>query len=97
MVDTCSSSSADHPSMVPHLGREATLSLLTRTHSCTETHACVRVFLWGGEIIIIMIIIIVGNRKVKGKNLISSGESEEEKPSYVSKGGGDVWKTSRER
>lgn len=77
--------------MVPHLGREATLSLLTRTHACTETHTR------GGGIIIIMIIIIVGNRKVKGKNRISSGESEEEKPSYVSKGEGDVWKTSRER
>lgn len=78
--------------MVPHLGREATLSLLTRTHACTETHTHT-----GGGIIIIMIIIIVGNRKVKGKNRISSGESEEEKPSYVSKGEGDVWKTSRER
>lgn len=65
-------------------------------HRNTCMCACVSVG-GGGGIIIIMIIIIVGNRKVKGKNLISSGESEEEKPSYVSKGEGDVWKTSRER
>lgn len=36
VVDTCSSSSVDHLSLVPHLGRETTLSSLV--HLPTNTH-----------------------------------------------------------
>lgn len=40
VVDTCSSSSADHLSMAPHLGRETALSSLahTYTHAHTRVH-----------------------------------------------------------
>lgn len=36
VADTCSSSSADHLSMAPHLGRETTLSSLAHTHMHTQ-------------------------------------------------------------